>query len=116
MRIWRVCAGLFGLGGVMAGAVAAHAISDPHAAEMVKTAALYALIHAGVLVCWDGYGKTGNLAKGALTLGVIFFSGALILKYYLRISMIGDLAPAGGILLMIGWVMIVFETGVHRRS
>ena len=100
----------------MAGAVAAHAIRDPHAAEMVKTAALYALIHAAVLVCWDGFGKTGNLAKGAITLGVLFFSGAIIVKYVLHISLIGDLAPAGGVLLMAGWLMIVFETISHRRS
>lgn len=109
-------AALFGLGGILAGAMAAHKISDPHAIEMVKTASLYALIHAVVLLCWDGYGKTGLLARIMLTFGVLFFCGAIFVKYMLQVSMLSDLAPVGGVLLLAGWVMIGVESVSHRRS
>ena len=117
MRIWTIIAGLFGLTGVIAGAYAAHAIKDPHAAEMVKTAALYALIHAAVLIGWDrGYGKLATAARLSLSVGVLFFSGAIISKYLLHYAPIGDLAPAGGVLLMAGWALIVLNTTFSKAS
>ncbi|MDB5491731.1 MAG: hypothetical protein JWO78_1580 [Micavibrio sp.] len=117
MRLWTVIAGLFGLGGVVAGAYAAHGIDDAHAAEMVKTAAFYALIHAAVLIGWDrGYGRMATFARLALATGILFFSGSITAKYILHYSAIGDLAPVGGVLLMAGWALIVVNSVFSKAS
>jgi uncharacterized membrane protein YgdD (TMEM256/DUF423 family) len=117
MRLWTVIAALFGLAGVIAGAYAAHGIQDTHAAEMVKTASLYALIHAAVLIGWDrGYGRLAGLARLSLVFGVVLFSGSLMAKYILNFSPISDLAPAGGILLIAGWALIVINSTFSKAS
>ncbi len=108
-------AGIFGLLGVMGGAMAAHAISDPHAANMVETAALYALIHAGVLLCWPTPGKMAMAARLALILGVVLFSGSLALKYAFGLYAVSQLAPIGGVFLMAGWVLIIMRSMPWRR-
>lgn len=115
IRIWAFTGSVFGLFGVVAGAMAAHAIPDPVAADMVRTAAFYALLHGGVLLCWSGTGRIASVAKAALALGVVLFSGALTLKYGLGEGGFGRLAPIGGGLLMGGWVLIILHS-LSRRG
>lgn len=115
-----VIAGIFGLLGVIGGAMTAHAISDPHAADMVETAALYALIHGGVLLCWPGNqgpgrGRMAFAARIALILGVVLFSGSLALKYAFGLYAVSQLAPMGGLFLMAGWVLIIAQALMRRR-
>lgn len=50
--------------------MASHAVADPHAADMVTLAAIYALIHAVVLLCWTGQGKVALAARVALAGGL----------------------------------------------
>lgn len=107
MRLFNVIAAVYGLYGVVFGAVAAHAIADAHGAEMVKTAALYALVHAVVLLCWQGEGHTAYAAKALMALGVLFFSGAITAKYMLSMVFVGGLAPFGGMMLILGWVFVL---------
>lgn len=113
--VTTLLAGMFGLLGVLGGAMAAHTISDPHAANMVETAALYALIHAGVLLCWQPSGRIAMAARLALILGVLLFSGSLALKYTLGFYAVSALAPIGGIFLMAGWALIIVQALKGRR-
>ncbi len=112
MRIWTIIAGLFGLAGVVAGAYAIHSgTKDAHTAEMLRTASLYALIHAAVLIGWDrGYGWMATVARLSLVTGVLLFSGSIMVKYILHYSAIGNLIPAGGILLLAGWALIMINS------
>ena len=109
-HFFAILAGLLGLYGVAASAIAAHAISDPHAAARVSTAAFYALIHAAVLLGWRGDGLWGILVKGLLVLGVVFFSGSLTLTYAAGINWFSGLAPVGGIILLIGWFFLILAS------
>lgn len=103
---FAIIAALFGLYGVGAGAVAAHAIPDPQAAARVSTAALYALIHAAVLLGWQGKGGLGIAIKALFTVGMLLFSGALTLTYAFGIAQAARLAPAGGTMLLLAWAAL----------
>lgn len=106
MRITNFIAALYGLYGVAAGAAGAHVLKNLHSAEMVKTAALYALIHAAVLIAYNAGGKTAMLVRWLFAAGVFLFCGPITAKYVFGLSWAGHAAPAGGILLMAGWALM----------
>ncbi|PZO86895.1 MAG: DUF423 domain-containing protein [Micavibrio aeruginosavorus] len=114
MRITNFIAALYGFYGVTAGAVGAHVIKNMHSADMVKTAALYALIHAVVLIAYNGGGKFGMMIRWLFVAGVFLFSGAITAKYMLDLSWAGHAAPVGGILLMAGWALMALNA--FRRA
>lgn len=109
-HVFAALAGLLGLYGVAASAMAAHAIPDPHAAARVSTAAFFALIHAAVLLGWRGKGLPEILVKGLLVCGVLLFSGPLTLTYGVGLSGFTKLAPIGGTLLLIGWFGLILAS------
>lgn len=115
-RAWRVVAGLLGLTAVALGAVAAHALADPHASAAVERAATYQLIHAVVLwlatLCG---GWPGRCARWALLAGMALFCGAIYAKYLLGFGSAVSVAPTGGIALMIGWLMLALS-GLTDRN
>ncbi len=48
IRLWLAIAGLGGVASIVAGTIAAHlAGEDPRAAELLRTGALYGMVHAG---------------------------------------------------------------------
>ena len=110
-RFWTAMAGLLGLCGVALGAVAAHAVADAHAAQMLSQAAAYQIMHAVALLALSLMPGTlpargAGAAKGAFLLGILGFSGGLALKY-LGGPDVGAVIPAGGILLMLGWAIVL---------
>ena len=106
MNIWQVIGAFFGAAGVGAGAMASHAVADAHAADMVTLAAIYALIHAAVLICWGGHGKIATAARSVLSAGIALFSGTIALKYLVPLAVPAMVAPVGGTLLMLAWLLI----------
>ena len=105
--LWVVLAALLGLTAVALGAIAAHALSDPHAALAVERASLYQLIHAVVLLYAANLpGKFAAAARILLLIGILGFCGAIELKYLFSLPRLGLVAPAGGITLMLGWLML----------
>ena len=107
------------LGGVLAAiaiglsAYASHGIADPLAQSHVNTAALYAFGH-GVALAVLGPGqhnRIGKLALYVLLLGTLLFSGSLVAGALWRWST--QLAPVGGIALMLGW--LVYGLNALRR-
>ncbi len=98
--LWIVLAALLGLSAVALGAIAAHALNDPRAS-------LYQLIHAVVLLYAANLpGKLAAAARILLLIGILGFCGAIELKYLFSLPALGAVAPAGGITLMLGWLML----------
>ena len=57
IRLWLAIAGLGGAASVVAGALAAHLADDAKAAELLRTGALYGMVHAAALVAVVAIGR-----------------------------------------------------------
>lgn len=104
---WSVIAALSGLTAVALGAIAAHTVADAQAAQALERASLYQLIHALVLLYATVLsGKAALLARALLVVGMTLFCGSIELKYLFSVTQATAFAPAGGIALMLGWLML----------
>lgn len=112
-KLWMVLGCLAGLTAVGMAAAAAHAVPkrlDPAALHMVQSGIrmqgwhALALIFCGLWVMRGG-GALAQAAGAAFTLGVILFCGAVYLLA-LRGVHLGPVAPVGGTLLMLGWLLL----------
>ena len=102
----------FGTLSVALGAFGAHALKStlsPYAFSVFQLAAQYMILHALIIVAvgilYDRH-KDRRLPKIALafSLGIVFFSGSLLLIALTGITAFGAIAPIGGSLLMLGWL------------
>ncbi|MBL8658235.1 MAG: DUF423 domain-containing protein [Rhodospirillales bacterium] len=121
-RLASTCLCLAGLNGfiaVAAGAYGRHAVSEAYPREIMAIASHYQLAHALALLAlaWLAAERDARwlsavgFATAAFSLGILLFSGTL---YALALS--SDLpavgtAPAGGFLLMAGWLTLVWIGG-----
>lgn len=112
-RLWLGLGGVFGLTGVMMAALAAHALPGRmspadlgfvHAAIDMQMWHALALIGCGILARLHP-GRRVTLAGGAFALGIVFFCGAVYLLALAGID-VPMLAPAGGFLTMLGWILL----------
>jgi len=110
LRAWMMglaaLAGLLGATGVGLAAVAAH---QPGEATL-KTAADFLLFHAAALLAitstMRGDPHRGLLAAGSLIgFGSILFCGDLAIRALAGIRLFPMAAPAGGLLLIAGWLV-----------
>jgi len=109
LSVWHLAAGAFGLTSIIMGAVAAHALADPHAASAVERASLYQIVHAAVLlVLASQTGFWTSLARITFMLGIVLFCGGIYLKYLAGQTWAGPYAPYGGMALMVGWLSVAF--------
>lgn len=113
-RVWLCVGAALGLLAVAAGAAGTHALRDALDADALRvfeTAARFQMYHALALLA------TGLLAMrrqsrwvaaaGALfALGTLLFSGSLYALALTGASMLGAVAPVGGVCLMAGWGML----------
>jgi uncharacterized membrane protein YgdD (TMEM256/DUF423 family) len=98
---------LFGAGGVALAAYAAHAASGD-AQRWLFTAAAMALVHGVLLVAYvPGGPRIAGLARAALVLGVLLFSGSLVAAHLFALPT--RLAPIGGSLLIAGWLLVALD-------
>lgn len=116
-------ASIFGIIAVIFGALGAHALKQLLTAEQLssfETGVRYQIYHAIVLLFLSLSNKWINeKTQKIITLfffwGVILFSGSiyiLTLKNILNIEVLkfaGPITPIGGILLIIGWLLLVKE-------
>ncbi|MBE9547766.1 MAG: DUF423 domain-containing protein [Proteobacteria bacterium] len=118
-RPWIIIAALFGATAVLAGAFGAHglkAILTPEQLLTWKTASSYQLVHAVLLLAlsvsmWIEL-RLIRLAFGILSVGILLFSGSL---YFLLLSgshMLVLLTPVGGLLLIVGWLLLLLAAFV----
>jgi uncharacterized membrane protein YgdD (TMEM256/DUF423 family) len=114
-RIWIASGALAGFSAVAMAAVAAHALPqrlDPRSLHAVESAIqmqgwhALALVLTGLLVIARfGPPLLPNLAGAAFLLGLLLFCGAIYANDLAGIHL-GPTAPAGGLLLMAGWLLL----------
>ena len=104
---WSVIAALLGLTAVALGALAAHVVPEPQAAQALERASLYQLIHALVLLYAAGLpGRAALLGRLLLLTGIVLLCGSIELKYLFAVAQAVIVAPTGGVALMLGWLML----------
>lgn len=111
-RLLISSAGACGALGVVVSAVAAHGAS-PNAA----TAANFLLAHAPVLLAIGllPYNNVMRWSAALLVLGLVLFVGDLSSRDFLDDRLFAMAAPAGGFLLILGWLGIAASAFFQRR-
>ena len=103
------CGGLLAAAAIGLSAYASHGVSEALAQSHLNTAALYAFGH-GVVLVGLGASSVTQLGRGALyvlLLGTLLFAGSLVGNVLMQWPT--TLAPAGGITLMGGWVLLALS-------
>lgn len=110
-------AALYGGLAVCLGAFGSHALGDHLSARMQAvwhTAERYQFYHALALLALALLMRSG-LTGAAMTasawcfiVGTFIFAGSLYLLAGLGIKILGAFTPIGGILLIIGWILLLF--------
>ena len=117
---WLLVCGVLGATAVAIGAVAAHALADPRAALSVERASNYQLFHAIALIALLSYeGRLIQLSRWFMLAGILGFSGAIYAKYLLGVPALGSIAPVGGSLLILSWLVLAVAGAIGslpRRS
>jgi uncharacterized membrane protein YgdD (TMEM256/DUF423 family) len=110
IRIWLAIAGLAGAASVAAGALGAHLADDLKAAELLRTGALYGMVHAAALVAFialaQGRRGTAVVAGWSFAVGIVLFSGSLFALAAGGARWLGWLTPFGGVALIVGWAAL----------
>ncbi len=103
---------VFAAAGVALSAYAAHG-ADAAARANLQSAALFALLHGVALTALPRQTarRSGLIALMALALGTLLFSGSLIAAHFFGLPT--RLAPAGGMLLIGGWLL--YAADAFRR-
>jgi uncharacterized membrane protein YgdD (TMEM256/DUF423 family) len=111
--------------GLVLGAIGTHLVADrvsPRELAGYETAVLYQLLHALGLVLVGLLGRstaiTAQLRWSArlMVLGVACFSGSIYLATAGVPRWILDLAPAGGVALMMSWIVLAWHAAAQPRS
>jgi uncharacterized membrane protein YgdD (TMEM256/DUF423 family) len=100
-------AGLNGLLAVGLGAFGAHAITDPQARDWLETATRFQLPHAVAILAALALWPRGRWAALLLGLGALLFAGALQALALGAPRGVAMVAPVGGGLMIVGWVVVV---------
>ena len=115
VRLWLAIAGLGGLSSVAMGALATHLVSDAKAIDLVRTGALYGMVHAAVLIALIGLAQGREPRRGAAVvagwsfgIGIALFSGSLFARALTGVTQISWATPIGGAALMLGWAALGF--------
>jgi uncharacterized membrane protein YgdD (TMEM256/DUF423 family) len=118
-RLWVGAGALAGLTAVAMAAFAAHGLQgyDPAAREMVAQAVQMQGWHAlALLFCGVWAPRAGRLADAAgaaFVIGLLAFCGG-VYSLALFATRLPDVAPTGGTLLMVGWLLL-FASALRRR-
>jgi uncharacterized membrane protein YgdD (TMEM256/DUF423 family) len=116
-RIWIAIASLAGFGAVAMAAYAAHGIPDPIAFRIVSSGVQMQGWHALALLATALWVPKGGLlahaAAIAFTTGLILFCGA-VYSLGLAGTSWGIVAPTGGTLLMLGWLLLAASAARAR--
>lgn len=106
---------LLGAIGVMVGAFGAHALKPMLVAsgrfETFETAVRYQFYHALAMVlvgilAKEFTAKTLNYSSYCFLIGTLIFSGSLYLICFTGINAFGAVAPIGGTLLVVAWLLL----------
>lgn len=112
-RVWMAAGAVAGCGAVAMSALAAHALPqrlDAAAMQAVRSAIqmqgwhALALLATGLLLM-RAPGMLGQATGAAFLLGIVLFCGSVYAKELAGLPF-GPTAPAGGMLLMLGWLLL----------
>ncbi len=113
-----IAGALFGMLAVILGAFGAHALKKILTSEQLKsfeTGVKYQMYHAIVLLFIGSYFKHPNQYMAlAFIIGIVLFSFSiygLILSDAKgkKMKFLGPITPLGGLLLIIGWILLLFK-------
>ena len=114
---------LAAIGGFLAvavGAFAAHGVSDPRSADLLRTGATYAFMHAMAVLACAVFMQLGaaraRFAPAFFLPGILLFSGSLWALALGAPRWIGAVTPVGGVFFLIGWGVLVCAAGGVDRS
>lgn len=102
-------AALNGALAVAVGAFAAHG-AGPQIKTLMTTGSGYLLSHAilGVVCATLGRDRLFGLAGWLATIGGLIFCLALTFLGVLSLPALGAVAPIGGVLMIVGWIVLAF--------
>ena len=108
-RLWIGLGALLGCGAVAMAAYAAHGVHDPDAVRIVNAGVQMQGWHALALLgtgLWAPRGgRLADAAGCAFAVGIIMFCAAVYSVGITGVSL-GVVAPIGGTLTMIGWLLL----------
>jgi uncharacterized membrane protein YgdD (TMEM256/DUF423 family) len=114
-RAWLAAAAIGGFLSVAAGAIAAHLVkSDVRAAELLRTGALYGMVHAVALIGATAVALTRRdrpslllaVAGWSFVAGIFLFSFSLFALALTGLTWLAEVTPVGGTALLIGWAAL----------
>jgi len=118
MQKFSLMAGsIFGALAVMIGAFGAHALkpmlTQTNRLETFETAVKYQFYHALALLlvgllCYHLNHPALRWAAYAFVGGILIFSGSLYVLCLTGVTWLGAITPIGGILLIIGWLRLLY--------
>jgi uncharacterized membrane protein YgdD (TMEM256/DUF423 family) len=111
-RVWIILAAIAGLISVVAGALAAHGVANPHTQELLRTGSTYAFVHVLATLACAALARTGMkraaVASGFFLAGVLLFSGSLYMLAFGALPIVGVATPVGGVCFMAGWLILIW--------
>nr|WP_296481316.1 DUF423 domain-containing protein [Phenylobacterium sp.] len=109
-RDWLALAALNAFVAIAMGAFAAHGISDPKAAEWLRTGSQYAFWHTMATFASAAFMGMGapraRFAPAFFLTGSVIFSGSLYAMAFGAPRWLGAITPIGGVLFLIGWAWL----------
>ncbi|HET6609785.1 MAG TPA: DUF423 domain-containing protein [Rhodopila sp.] len=118
-RVWMALGALAGCGAVAMSAYAAHGLAgtDPAARHVVESGVQMQGWHALALLGTGLWAQRGgwlaDLAGAAFSVGLLLFCGA-VYSLGIRGVSLGGIAPTGGMLLMLGWLLLALSAVFPR--
>jgi uncharacterized membrane protein YgdD (TMEM256/DUF423 family) len=116
IRAWLAVAAVTGFLSVAAGAMAAHLAAGDRTAELLRTGALYGMVHGAALIAVVAMAHararpdiTLVIAGWSFAAGILLFSLSLFTLALTGIAALGGITPFGGAGLLIGWAAL----GLH---
>ncbi len=101
-----------GLLAVAFGAFGAHGLQDllekNGRMETWKTAVLYHLAHAIVMLVISTLRPLRSAAWSLMLAGIVIFSGTLYVLALTNVKWLGAITPLGGVCLLAGWLALAF--------
>jgi uncharacterized membrane protein YgdD (TMEM256/DUF423 family) len=105
-------AAITGLLAVGLGAFGAHGLEPilekNGTADVWKTASLYHLVHAVVLLILAFHSKPFVWSFRCFAVGILIFSGSLYVLALSNLKWLGAITPLGGLALIVGWFLLCF--------
>ena len=112
-RDWLTLAALNGFSAIAMGAFAAHGVSDPKAAEWLRTGSQYAFCHtmatfASAALMGMGAPRA-RFAPAFFLTGSVIFAGSLYAMAFGAPRWLGAVTPIGGVLFLCGWAWLALS-------